>query len=361
MKIGILTAHAQYSYERSLHAYALQEFFKSNGHDTEIVNYCPKTFMSWNRGLLKEEKQRIENFEAFQSQFLHCSEAIHNKIEALQLEGRYDWLIAGGVGVFDCKVTKGLKSVFYGSFDKNAKKAAFSISIRRNTAPTYEDEFNRKNLAGYWAINACDEMVAERLQAYTELTVGVTRNLLLLLDKEDYLEPAKKLVPSKNGKKDRDFRKKQRSKSPYILLHTIDGEWTVRKVAEKLAEFTGLPVIHNCPNVNFMGQPGTVADCGPEQMPLYVNEAEYVVTNVADTAVMAAMFEKKLLVVTPGADEQRISAFAVAAGLEGQTISEHTEFVAAEQADADYTEVTSRINEMKQSLRESILNTLAMD
>jgi len=361
MKIGILTAHAQYSYERSLHAYALQEFFKSNGHDTEIVNYCPKTFMSWNRGLLKEEKQRIENFEAFQSQFLHCSEAIHNKIEALQLEGRYDWLIAGGVGVFDCKVTKGLKSVFYGSFDKNAKKAAFSISIRRNTAPAYEDEFNRKNLAGYRAINACDEMVAERLQAYTELTVGVTRNLLLLLDKEDYLEPAKKLVPSKKGKKDRDFRKKQRSKSPYILLHTIDGEWTVRKVAEKLAEFTGLPVIHNCPNVNFMGQPGTVADCGPEQMPLYVNEAEYVVTNVADTAVMAAMFEKKLLVVTPGADEQRISAFAVAAGLEGQTISEHTEFVAAEQADADYTEVTSRINEMKQSLRESILNTLAMD
>ena len=361
MKIGILTAHAQYSYERSLHAYALQEFLRSNKHDTEIVNYCPRAFTSWNRGLLKEEKQRIENFEAFQSQFLQCSEAIHNKIEALQLEGRYDWLIAGGVGVFDCKVTKGLKSVFYGSFDKNAKKAAFSISIRRNTAPTYEDEFNRKNLAGYRAINACDEMVAERLQAYTELTVGVTRNLLLLLDKEDYLEPAKKLVPSKKGKKDRDFRKKQRSKSPYILLHTIDGEWTVRKVAEKLAEFTGLPVIHNCPNVNFMGQPGTVADCGPEQMPLYVNEAEYVVTNVADTAVMAAMFEKKLLVVTPGADEQRISAFAVAAGLEGQTISEHTEFVAAEQADADYTEVTSRINEMKQSLRESILNTLAMD
>lgn len=361
MKIGILTAHAQYSYERSLHAYALQEFLRSNKHDTEIVNYCPRAFTSWNRGLLKEEKQRIENFEAFQSQFLQCSEAIHNKIEALQLEGRYDWLIAGGVGVFDCKVTKGLKSVFYGSFDKNAKKAAFSISIRRNTAPTYEEEFNRKNLAGYRAINACDEIIAERLQPYTDLTVGVTRNLLLLLDKEDYLKPAEKLVPSKNGKKDRDFRKKQRSKSPYILLHTIDGEWTVRKVAEKLAEFTGLPVIHNCTNVNFMGQPGTVANCGPEQIPLYVNEAEYVVTNVSDTAVLAAMFEKKMIVVTPGVDEQRICAFATAAGLDGQMISAHADFVATEQAEVNYAEVSPRINAMKQSLRESILKTLEMD
>jgi len=361
MKIGILTAHAQYSYERSLHAYALQEFLKNNGHDTEIVDYCPRAFNVWNRGLLKEEKQRIENFETFQSQFLQCSEKIRNKIEALQLEGRYDWLITGGVGVFDCKVTKGLKSVFYGSFDKNAKKAAFSISIRRNTAPAYEEEFNRKNLAGYRAINACDEIIAERLQAYTELTVGVTRNLLLLLDKEDYLKPAEKLIPSENGKKDRDFRTKQRSKSPYILLHTIDGEWTVRKVAEKLAEFTGLPVIHNCTNVNFMGQPGTVTNAGPEQIPLYVNEAEYVVTNVSDTAVMAAMFEKKLLVVTPGVDEQRISAFAIAAGLEGQMISEHTDLCGAEQADADYTEVSVRMSEMKKSLRESIVKTLEMD
>lgn len=360
MKIGILTAHAQYAYERSLHAYALQEFLKKNGHETEIVNYCPKAFMLWNRGLLLAEKQRIKNFKEFQENFLQCSEKIQNKIEAEQLNGRYDWLIAGGVGVFDCKVTKGLKSVFYGSFDKNAKKAAFSISIRRNTAPLYEEEFNRVNLSGYRSINACDEIIAERLQAYTELEVGVTRNLFLLLDNEDYIELADKAAALEGG--ERELYKEQRSVSPYILLHTIDGEWTVRKTAEMLAEFTGLPVLHNCMNVNFMQQKGNVAVCGPEQMPLYVNEAEYVVTNVADTAVLAAMFEKKLLVVTPGPDEHRINAFAMAAGLEGQIINSHTELLSAEQAEADYAEVvTPRINEMKQTLRERILKTLEMD
>lgn len=361
MKIGILTAHAQYAYERSLHAYALQEFLKRNGHETEIIDYCPRAFTSWNRGLLKEEKQRIENFENFQKQFLHCTEKIENKIEAQQLEGRYDWLITGGVGVFDCKVTKGLKSVFYGSFDKKAKKAAFSISIRRNVAPLYEEEFNRKNLEGYRFISACDEIIAERLQAYTELEVGVTRNLFLLLDNKDYLELADKIVFSEDGQSEAEAYKDQRSAAPYILLHTIDGEWTVRKTAEMLAEFTGLPVLHNCMNVNFMQQRGNVAVCGPEQMPLYVNEAEYVVTNVADTAVLAAMFEKKLLVVTPGPDEHRINAFATAAGLEGQIINKHTDLLGAEQADADYSVVSAHINNMKQNLRESILKTLQLD
>ena len=52
----------------------------------------------------------------------------------------------------------------------------------------------------------------------------------------------------------------------------------------------------------------------------------------------------------------------MAAGLEGQIINSHTDLLGAEQADADYAEVvTPRINEMKQTLRERVLKTLAMD
>lgn len=358
MKIGILTAHAQYSYEKSLQAYALQEFLKSNGHETEIVDYRPAVLDAWNESFRGNVKQKKENFEKFQSQFLHCSQTVRNKPEAEQLAGRYDLLITAGAGVFDGTETRGLKPVYYGCFDKTVKKAACAISIRKNEAAAFEEEFSRKNMSAFHMISACDEAVARRLQPYTEVAVETAASLLTLLDKEDYLKLVEQLQPSFVGRRIRKARAKQRKAAPYILLHTIDGEWTVRKVTECLAKDTGLAVIHNCTNVAFMNQQGTVAACGPEQIPAYIAEAEYVVTNKVDTAVLAARFGKKLLLVAPGPDELRMVEFAKAAGLETQLIKDKTDYTGAAQAKTDAAVVGRLLADMRTKLEDSIRRML---
>lgn len=360
MKIGVLTAHAQNSYEKSLQAYALQEFLKKHGQETEIVDYRPAVFDAWNEAFRGNVKQRNENYDKFRSQFLHCTQPVKNRKEAEQLAGRYDLLISAGAGIFDGSITHGLKPVFYGCFDENAKKVACAISIRKNEAANFEEEFNRKNLAVYQAITACDETIARRLQAYTEVPVEATANLLMLLEKEEYLKPLEQLQPSFIGRRIRNARMKQRKRAPYVLLHTVDGEWTVRKVAEQVVEETGLAVIHNCTNVAFMNQQGTVAACGPEQMIAYINEAEYVVTNMTDTAVLAAKFGKKLLLVAPGPDEQRMIEFAGEAGLAGQLIKDKKDFTGVAQAEVDYAVVKPQLDVMKKKLEDSISRMLEL-
>ena len=358
MKIGILTAHAKYSYEMSLQAYALQEFLRKNGHEAEVIDYRPAVFDAWNESFRGNVKQKKENYEKFQSQFLHFSKTVRNRAEAEQLAGKYDLLITAGTGVFDGKITRGLKPVYYGCFDKAVKKAACAISIRKNEAAAFEEEFSRKYLNTFGMISACDSAIAERLQAYTDTNVETTASLLMLLETEDYRQLVTQLQPSFIGRRIQKARAKQRKAAPYVLLHTVDGEWTVRKVAEMLIEDTGLSVIHNCTNVAFMKQQGTVAACGPEQVVAYIAEAEYVVTNVAETAVLAARFGKKLLLVAPGPDEQRMIEFAKAAGLEAQLINDKADYAGPKQTEIEIAVVAQRMNNMKETLERSIRSGL---
>lgn len=344
MKIGIITAHAKYLYDTVLSAYAIQEFLRKEGHLPEIIDYRPAVFTVWNDAFPGNAKRRNKNYEAFAKRCLNLSETIRNKAGSMELEGRYDLIIAAGPCIWDGAATRGLKPVYFACFDQKAKKAACAISIRSNQAPAFEEEFCRKYIKEYTVIGACDNKIAERLQQYTEVAVTAQRSLLLLAERETYRKLAQ-------GYKT--------ASKPYVFLYATNKEMSLRTTAKKLCAMAGIPVIHNCPKVKLKEEVKNIAGCAPEMVPAYIAEAEYVVTDSPQTALLALMFEKKLLLLPNGEEGERLIELAEAYGLNEMLIKRREELLSLEQTKPDYAVVKPILQKETELLRRTLLASVS--
>lgn len=346
MKIGILMMHALYSYEHAMHAYILQEFLKEHGHSAEIIDYRPAFLTERNKKFKGNINKRKKSYEAFLQEKLQLSETIRNKGESYGLKGRYDFILTAGPGVFDGAVSGGLKPVYFACFDKTAPRAACAISIRENFSALYEEEFLRKYLEYYDTVTACDEIIAERLQHFSECTVGIQRNLFLLRTNEQYAKMAEA------GK-----RRSKRQK-PYIFMVALNNEKSVRKVMVRLRSITGLGIVHNFAGSKTKKQIKQIAENNPEQMIAYAYNAEYIVTNSVDMAMLGILFEKKILLVARGSDRNRMLAFAASYGMTECLLETKDDFKTIEQATPDYTDIRERIAEDRKQMTENLIKML---
>jgi len=359
MKVGIIAMHAKHSFDSALQIFFLQRFIEREGHTAEVVDYRPAIVDSANRSFKDNYERRAGYYERFLQKFLPMSERAVNKADTEQFAGKYDLLIAAGPGIFDGSVTRGLKPVYFLCFDKEVPKAACGISILKDEAASFETEFCCKYLSGFQYLSATDVKIAERLQAYTKLPVEATGNLLLLGEKEDYEALCEQADPKGfAGISYRSFLRKSKRKSPYIMMYARGRVKNIIRVTKRLRGLTKLPVLHNAPATKLWNQICSYSECSPEQVPVMIAGAEYVVTDSPDVMLLAMMYQKKMIPLTSGAATERMIALAQEYGLEAHLIDRRDMLTQPEQAEIDYSAISVQLQEKREALKAGLRRML---
>lgn len=137
MKVGILTYHCAYNFGALLQCYALQEFLKSIGHESFVLNYRPQYIetkkpginirmlirnpLRWGKYILTERNKLIEfytDFSQFENEYLNLSKTCTTKSEFEQICSQMDGVIIGSDQVWNNKYN-GNDDIWFGCWKMN--------------------------------------------------------------------------------------------------------------------------------------------------------------------------------------------------------------------------------------------------
>lgn len=310
MKVGIITISSAHNYGCMLQAWSLQEYVKKLGCEVDIINLRLDCIDSLYKPLnlykgLKEAKRfhklrallwlnlkkkgihanrKYKNFEAFITNQLNTTTCYRSYQELVNAKvgDVYDLLITGSDQVWNGAITGGLNRAFFLDFTKKPiRKVSFASSVGKTELKDFEKEFFSYYLKNFDAIAVREDSARELLSPLTDRTIDVVVDPTLLLEVSDFDK----------------IKKKPKHKKGYIFVHVINADTQVRPIAEKLAELTGLPVIHNRSDKRYSHELGRFDDAGVEEFLGLLEKAEYVVTNSFHATVFAIIYRRKFYTI----------------------------------------------------------------
>ena len=344
MKVGVITFHFPFNYGAVLQCYALGRVLKAQGHDAQVINYCPwyhqnryasyknpfyygnkmlhapaknafehikngakgfrDTVRSWKDA--KPKLVREEQFEAFRKAHL-CETRMYRSLGALRaFPPKCDLYIAGSDQLWNSRLTEGVfdPAYFLQFGRKKTKRATYAVgsyfedpaAARTQIAPM----LRKLNVVSLRETKFLPD-VREAAGAGVPLRSDIDPTLLLNAEAYEALLPAE---PPET--------------EPYILVYTMPGpaQKQVNDAAKKLAEKTGLKVIDVNGNPNAENR--KIKDqriCSPNEYLWYVKNAAYVVTNSFHGTAFSVLFRKRFAVILHKQTGNRVSELLDKIGL----------------------------------------------
>lgn len=199
MKIGILTFHCADNYGALMQCYALQEFLKSLGHETYVIDYRPEYIIqrykvfSRRNWIVKNFKKTIirlltepylctlrykrkRNLDSFIAN-------MYNLYAYSPKESDFDAVILGSDQIWNPKLTgKSFDEVFFGK-GYNCRKIAYAASNRSEIFTQAEEEFYKSHLRMLDSIGVRESTLQSLLQPLTDKKVYLNIDPTLLADK----------------------------------------------------------------------------------------------------------------------------------------------------------------------------------
>ena len=296
MKIGILTFHCAHNYGAVLQAYGLQEYLRSQGHETYIIDYRPgyltrnyKAFniRCWMASTPREIvyklryepflwKHRILRSKAF-DRFIRNRFDLHPYVRHTNFSD-FDAIFLGSDQIWNKTITgQRYDEVFFGR-NATCRVIAYAASMGRGTLSDKDRERLRQYLAPMTAIGVREESLKELLQPLSAKPVYTTIDPTLLAGAEMFEKIAS---PPASDRK-------------YVLVYDLSPyKREVLEIARNVAEKIGARIVEldAYPLTGFsMRYKDQTAS--PEQYLGYFRHAAFVVTTSFHGTAFSLLFNR---------------------------------------------------------------------
>lgn len=368
MKIALLTFHTAANYGAALQAYALQKYLTDKGFDCEYINYVNESrlheydMMFHIIDCIKKGKLtsavayclgspfmtlRKRRFNRFYRNNLKATETVYQTSqEAVALNGKYDYFVVGSDQVWN-PICNGDDAAFLLDFVKDGKRrVSYSSSFGIADVDAAHEEVYRKNLSQFKALAVRESIGQTIIQKLTGRKAELVLDPVLLLTAEQW----------------RSIMPRQSKKERFIFSYTNQDSQTRDFFA------TGYPMDglkhyvlsrYTKPG-DFISSRVRVKYCmSPEEFVRVINDAELVVTASFHCLALSIVLNKPFVAIMTGdkGKDERPMSLLRALGLEHRVLSS-TVTVADIKAPIDYLEVNRRIEALKLSSTEYLLDTL---
>jgi hypothetical protein len=305
MKAGILTFHCAHNYGAVLQAYALQEYLKSLGHETEIIDYKPsyltkiydlfslsrfKSMSIFNKIryiiteplALRGKRIRYNKFTSFINNKLQLSRPISNKES--QLFEDYDVIFFGSDQIWNPKLTNGFDPIYFGEFKSRAKKIPYAPSMEATSLTNEQKEKYSYFLDNFSSISVRELRLKKLLQPLINKNISVVADPTFLPSKQTW----DKITANPN------------IKEPYVLLYRTRSNKKVIEIAKKIAKEKKCKLIQISAIYYWYYVHNLKQNVSPEEFIGYIKNAEYVITTSFHGTAFSLILQKDFYTIKLG-------------------------------------------------------------
>ena len=195
MKIGTITFHWANNYGAVLQAYALQQFLKNNGYDTEIIDYKPARL--YFRELIRDAIYNRKNLtkrrkiKKFIKKHIRLSDKTAYQSSKVSKINDYNAVVCGSDQIWNewllFHAEKNPCTVYYlGTVGTEVKKISYAASFGTNILKEETKTLIQPILESFSGISVRENTAVEMLKDINISAIRVC-DPTLLLDGEDYL------------------------------------------------------------------------------------------------------------------------------------------------------------------------------
>lgn len=300
-KIGILTFHAADNYGAVLQAYALQCYLESKGNHVEIIDFVTpqvekanNIFFVSKRGVLskwivkglillnyRKLKSRKNGFDHFRRTYLHLSRRF-TSVEDIKTNGNglgKHVYITGSDQVFN-PLIKNAEIYYLGFETAKAIKVAYAPSFGIKDFSLVDEKI--RNLIKEFDYLSCREKDgAEFLATVCGRPVPIMADPVFLVDAMWW----KSILPEQKLRN-------------YVFVYDLNGGKSLIRLANKVKQATGLPVICLTARKYTKGRYDVdrlCYDLSPCEFLSYIRGADYVVTDSFHGLAFSLLFKTKVI------------------------------------------------------------------
>ena len=366
MKVGILTFHAADNYGAVLQAYALKEYIRSLGHDTEILNYCPKSMQeeyhafTWRLpmsfsgvrkyifyipAILRRLFLLIPRilfcwkFRLFRERFFDLKEAVYWKKEDIPHD--LDAYVMGSDQVWNPRISREGMDVYLGKFQTkpNALRIAYAVS-----AGAGEEQLKSKDdFKLFQTVFVREESLKEHL-----LNLGVFSELVA--DPTFLVEP--------NLWQQVAEQSKYNTEGKYILVYMMYYTPEVLRIAKRFALQQRIKIKVISPfEFRYIAADHFLHPQGPDDFVKLFRDAEYVITTSFHGTAFSVIFNKNFYFISTGQKgENRLRSLLNKLGLEHRLVEDVENY-----DPIDYTAVNEKLAKFREHSQQLLGNSLKVD
>lgn len=323
MKIGILTFHRANNYGAVLQCYALQEFLKSLGHDTYVIDYRPdyveKRYKVFSRRywIVRDLKKTFKKL--LTEPYLCYIRYKRNKELDVFIKNRYnlypyspeesdlDVVILGSDQIWNPKLTgNGFDEVFFGKGYK-CRKVAYAASNRSETLTPEEISFYKSHLCKLDFIGVRETKLQNLLQPYTSKKVYLNIDPTLLMSKNWTAELNMTRVINTN----------------YVMLYEVTRHLENRKLAKEYAKQESYSFVEltGALALSYRYTQNLDQTASPEKFLCYLKYASCIFTTSFHGTALSVLFEKDFYYIKQNTSADfRIETLLKELGLENRII-----------------------------------------
>lgn len=357
MKIGILTFHCAYNYGAVLQAFAMQEYLRSIGHESYIIDYRP--------GYMKEryERHTIRHWlgrslsttftKVFTEPFLIWSRCrrydkfesfIQNRLKLVPINGNYsfDAIVLGSDQIWQPSLTGGSFDGMFLGEGFSCGSFSYAASSRINKLTEAESAYLMQRLNELKAIGVRELKIKELLQPLSQKTIAVNMDPTLMAG-ESWLNYLQLDNPSKDE---------------YVFVYEIQRHREVRNAANAFAGKNGFKSIEV--TGNDIPDLACTLDrtASPEGFCAYIKFAKCIFTTSFHGVALSILQKRPFFYFMQHTNsDERILSLLRLLHLENRAIEMNEELPIAE---IDYSVVEEALQNLQKESRDYINNALAL-
>lgn len=352
-KIGIITIHSDLNYGAALQAYALNQYLRNQGYDSEIINYIkipnhprqypfPKNIAYW-----LMNRPRFLRYRKFLKSSVTAKE--WHSVEELMngFNEPFDVLISGSDQVWNptCGgLVDKLNPCYYLAFAQSGqyKKVAYASSLGSYRFNAEERVHVKEWLDDYHHLSTRESSGAEHLKEILGQEVKVVLDPTLLLDSEQWRKASRPV----------------RVKSKYVLVYYIDEIAECVEYARKVADKHDWKVVMMSNTFNrFPGVDQNIPFCGPAQFLWLFGHAEYVVTNSFHGTAFSVNFNRPFISVIKRNSPQRAQTLLAGVGLPERLLTDVAQ-VNGLPDEIDWNATNAKLDALRRDSMEYLINAI---
>ncbi len=344
MKIGILTFHCAHNYGAVLQAYASQEYLKTLGFNSYIINYRPdyltKGYYWFKKDrllrknlfkvvkelfLLSARKKRYIGFNGFIDDNYNLISYNKEKLEKL------DVVFVGSDQIWNKDHCKGnYDPAFLGEDVKGPTKLiSYAASLGKSILDTKDIPYLKKSWERFSAISVREYAAKSIIEEAVKKNVEVVLDPTLIVNKNTWVKLAK--APN--------------IKSKYVLVYQAKNVPNTNKIAREVARSLNCQVIYLSAGMGNMKNSAASITSTPDEYLGWIQNAEFVVSSSFHGTVFSVIFNTAFLAIFDKTkSDDRVRSFLGNIGLHDRCISSMEEITTSK---INWTSVEKELETLK--------------
>lgn len=308
MKIGILTYHCAHNYGAILQCYALQEYLKGCGYDTEVIDYRPsflvnpyKVFQRYRFSFRKPFRLPYELYRELRyaiPRWISFNRSIHRLIDmhhrsSTEVDPSYDVYIIGSDQIWNLEISHGDLNYFADfPFEKGRKKyIAYAASMELTELTPEKKQICERCLPFFDAIGVREKNLLDILKPYAPDAFCQVVDPVFLISREKWDTIAVKPKIMDN----------------YAVLYQVRENEVSREFARKAAAQRGLRLVEVTAWVKRAKITGDdIQTASPEEFIGWIKCADLVITSSFHGTAFSIIYDKDFIALNlnDGADSR---------------------------------------------------------